>query len=123
MTNLEDEIEFQYTRGKGPGGQNKNKVASCVVATHGPTGIRVRIDGRDQHHNKREAIDEIRRRVREYHDAKLAAKRKARRDEAIKNCPRVRTYDFISKKVTDHRTGKTASLKDVLEKGRLDLLR
>lgn len=54
---------------------------------------------------------------------KLAEEKKARRDEAIKPAIAVRTYDFKSGVVRDHRTGKKASVKDVLGKGHIDLLR
>lgn len=50
------DVKIETFRGKGKGGQHKNKTDSCVRATHIPTGISVTIDGRDQHKNKREAL-------------------------------------------------------------------
>lgn len=41
--------------------------------------------------------------------------RKARREDAIHNMQRVRTYDFKSGIAKDHRTSKTAPLKKVLK--------
>ncbi|HEY7317361.1 MAG TPA: peptide chain release factor-like protein [Candidatus Binatia bacterium] len=39
---LEQDIEEKFVRSSGPGGQNVNKVASCVVLRHRPTGILVK---------------------------------------------------------------------------------
>ncbi len=117
-----NDITFRYTRGQGPGGQRKNKVETCVIATHGPTGLEVRIDGRSRHQNRREAIKLLTQRVREHAAKRVAKQRKARRDYAIRNETRVRTYDYLRDLVTDHRTGKTASIKAILEKAKLDKL-
>lgn len=114
---------FRYTKGKGPGGQHKNKTSSCVVARHVPTGIEVTVDGRNQHANKREAIKRIEQRLAEESRLRAAEVRSQRRDAAIRDNRRVRTYDFTRAKVTDHRTGKTASIKDILVKGQLEKLR
>ena len=38
----ENELEERFVRSSGPGGQNVNKVSSCVVLRHVPSGIEVR---------------------------------------------------------------------------------
>ena len=38
----EQDIDEQFVRSSGAGGQNVNKVSSCVVLHHRPTGTRVR---------------------------------------------------------------------------------
>lgn len=122
MSDMSD-ITFRYTRGQGPGGQRKNKVETCVIAKHVPTGLEVRVDGRSRHQNQREAIKLLKERLRKLAIAERAKKRKARRDHAIKHEERIRTYDYSRNLVTDHRTGKTAPIKEILEKAKLEKLR
>jgi len=38
----EEDLEERFVRSGGPGGQNVNKVATCVVLTHRPSGLSVR---------------------------------------------------------------------------------
>ena len=116
-------MKFRYTRGTGKGGQHKNKTDSCVYVIHIPTGIEVKVDGRDQHQNKRQAIRELRKRLEEQREIQNNKNKKERRDEAIRNTKRIRTYDYSKGIVIDHRTSKRASLKDILIKGHIDKLR
>ena len=38
----EADLDEQFVRASGPGGQNVNKVSTCVILTHRPSGITVR---------------------------------------------------------------------------------
>ena len=38
----EQDLEEQFVRSSGAGGQNVNKVSSCVILHHRPSGIRVK---------------------------------------------------------------------------------
>jgi peptide chain release factor len=38
----EDDLEEDFIRGSGPGGQKINKTSSTVMLRHGPTGVEVR---------------------------------------------------------------------------------
>jgi len=79
--------------------------------------------GRNQHQNKKVALKELKRRIDANKQEKKAKIKKEKRDEKIKEKKYIRTYDFKSGRVKDHRNGKTAPLDKVLKKGRLDLLR
>lgn len=118
-----EDVTIRYTKGKGPGGQHKNKVATCVVMTHIATGVTVRIDGRSRERNEVKAYKVMSKRIAAAIEARRAAERKARRDVAIKDTIRIRTYDLTTGVVTDHRSGLKASTKNILTKGKIELLR
>lgn len=117
------DIKIEYTKGQGPGGQHKNKTSSCVKVTYIPTGVSVTIDGRHQSKNKKQALRELESRINQQEVDKKADIKKAHRNKKIHDKTIIRTYDYSRGVVKDHRSGKTASLKDIIEKGKLDLLR
>lgn len=119
----DSDLEIRWTRGSGAGGQHRNKTENCCVLTHRPTGIKVAIDGRSRRANLKEAKKVMRQCIEEFNEAIRARCKKENRDAKIKDSTRVRTYDYTSGCVTDHRTRKKASVKDVLEKGQLGKLR
>jgi len=117
------DIRIERTKGQGPGGQHKNKTESMIKAIHIPTGISVSIDGRHQHSNKKQAIKQLAVRVAQHFANQKAVEKKDHRDKKIKERNIIRTYNYKSQVVKDHRTNKTASIKDIIEKGKIDLLR
>src|ERR1019366_2472505 len=38
----EDDLKETFVTSQGKGGQNVNKVATCVVLVHGPSGLRIK---------------------------------------------------------------------------------
>ncbi len=103
------DVEIQTTRGSGPGGQNRNKVESCVVATHRPTNISVRIDMKSQHQSKSIAMKILSARVLELNQASVIAERCTTRQTQVGSGMRgdkIRTYRMQDDQVNDHRTGK-----------------
>ena len=107
----------------GKGGQGQNKRPCNVRLTHNESGITVTVRGRSKRQNVATALKTLTARLSDAKIASRAAERKARRDEKIHDRTRVRTYDQTRNIVTDHRTGKKASWKEIVEKGNLDLLR
>jgi len=108
-----NDVEIQTTRGSGPGGQNRNKVESCVLAIHRPTGLSVRIDGRSQLHNKKVALEVLATRLEAAHAASQhQALSKHRRDQvgSGQRGDKVKTYRVRDNTVTDHRTGQKWNL-------------
>ena len=52
-----NDCEFQYYRGKGKGGQKKNKTDNCCRCTHPDSGaVATSEEGRSQQHNKVKAF-------------------------------------------------------------------
>ena len=110
------DVDIVTTRGSGPGGQNRNKTDSCVIATHRPTGIAVRIDNeRSQHQNKAMAYKVLAARLYEAERERIAAARENDRRQQVGSGMRgdkVRTYRTQDDQVNDHRTGQRWRLQD-----------
>jgi peptide chain release factor 1 len=121
------DLEITAQTGKqGAGGQNVNKVASAIRCVYRPDpSIRVFINGRDQHKNKAEAIKVINARVQEKRRQQQNAAYAAVRRDALGTGGRgakVRTYNFIEGRVTDHRLGVKTRHIEVVMRGRFGLL-
>lgn len=72
------EIQEKFIRSRGKGGQNVNKVETCVVLKHLPTGVIVRCDKyRTQGQNRTEAYRLLMQKLRE-REAKVVAEAKSR---------------------------------------------
>jgi len=93
--------------------------------THLATGIKVVVDGRDQHKNKRAAFKEMTKRVNHfYKTGHMLEEVEIRKDQIGdgSTSSKRRTYNVKNSTVTDHITDKTARLKDVL-RGKIELLK
>ena len=119
---MNKDFNIRYTRGSGPGGQHRNKVETCCVITHVPTGLQEKCeDTRSKERNKNIATERLLKRIE---DQKLKAKQEAtneRRKELIQNSKVIKTYNFNRNEVYDHRTKVKADLKRVMN-GEIDLL-
>ena len=80
----EEDIEEHFIRSSGPGGQNVNKVATCVLIIHRPTGVQVKCQSeRSQYLNRVKAREllsrELIRRLREEQARLVNEREKLRR--------------------------------------------
>lgn len=110
-------VDMFTARGSGNGGQHRNKTDSCVTLIDRNTGVKVRIDGRSQHQNKRKAFSILEDRLMtslQADEAQRVAKLKAEQAGSGMRGDKVRTYREQDDTVTDHQTEKKARLRDIL---------
>jgi protein subunit release factor B len=82
----ESDLSESFIRSSGPGGQNANKVATCVALEHTPSGIQVKCDTyRFQVINRYQARVVLFKKIEEQKKNQLAAKRHAMEKERRKN--------------------------------------
>jgi ribosome-associated protein len=61
---LEREVEIEFFRASGPGGQHVNKTQSALRLTHGPSGVVVIAqDSPSQHRNREIAFERLAKRL------------------------------------------------------------
>ncbi|MFA6005985.1 MAG: peptide chain release factor-like protein [Patescibacteria group bacterium] len=104
------ELEWQFYRSGGHGGQNVNKVSTAVRLTHKPTGLVVTCSReRYQQQNRLIALSLLNGRLQQLE----ADKRKGVQSAFAANAgsgersEKIRTYNFPQDRVTDHRINKS----------------
>ncbi|NUO54566.1 MAG: PCRF domain-containing protein [Polyangiaceae bacterium] len=107
------EVDIRKTLGSGPGGQHRNKTESCVIATHRPTGMMVRVDMRSQPQSLAMALRILSAKLAdietELRDKGRNAERRAQVGSGMRG-DKIRTYREQDDRVTDHRSGSTFRL-------------
>ena len=120
------EIRIDTFRSSGAGGQHVNTTDSAIRVTHLPTGLSVSCqDGRSQHDNKDKALKVLRARLFQRKQKQLDKENIKSRNQQIGEGDRsekIRTYNFLQNRVTDHRINWSYKNIEHIMSGRLDVL-
>ena len=115
-------FKINVTKGSGPGGQNKNKVETCVTITHIDSGESETCQKtRSKNKNIEIAYKNLIKKLQQKELIRQHNNKNKKRISSIENSGIIRTYNYAYNEVKDHRTGKKGKLIEILN-GNLKLL-
>ncbi len=114
-----EDLEWEFYRSGGKGGQNVNKVSSAARVRHKPTGLIASAQTeRDQSQNRRVALSILRSKIWEQEEIKRSMQVGEARSVIGRGmrAEKIRTYNFPQNRVTDHRINKSwHNLENIIE--------
>ncbi|CAE8643614.1 unnamed protein product [Polarella glacialis] len=118
IDDVEKDIDFQYCRAGGKGGQNVNKLETACHAVHRPSGIAVfSRTQRTQMMNRNIAVRLIASKLKERQTSALDSDRAQLRKAQVGTGDRsekIRTYNYKDSRCSDHRLNQIFGLANVL---------